>query len=547
MALIDAFIKGERREKLDLATVKRFPYLVWTNVILILFFIFASYSRYRVDPAKYGLFFGLVVGTTVVYPISILLLRLSRLKASSYLSANAMLVNILWLGIFLPAPGPAFMYRTVAMLTAANIANLLISLSDRQIILFACESGVFFIVHSAVCLIRASADAPELASDTRTALAVGAILFVCSLAMIILERRHSAAIIKTAESEMKHNRDKLEELRGLLRGAEDSFEIGHYLKKRVDESALMFAAIEKGLDRISAEARSLAETATGCRESNLSIMDFAESVKSAVLDQNSSLDETSASIHEVIATIDSIGKISRDKQGGIRSLVEDLDSKRGRYRDAREGIARIDRASSRVAGALGAIVDISERVNLLAMNASIEAAHLGASGKGFAVISQEMRSLSEKTRSSAKEIGGSLDENAEAVRSASAAIVEFTDEIELVNDECRKALDGIDEILNGVQEISIGNREIQQATVNLVDISKKTETSVGGVLSRMETANESIGRIDSFARELSEKIAAIDSEFKGIRALMEDIDQAGSRNEVSISDLKAGMETAGRG
>lgn len=547
MALIDVFIKSEDRNKLDVSTVKRFPYLVWTNVILLMFFIFATYSRYRVDHSKYGLFFLMVMVTSVAFPVSIALLKLARLRAAAILSSQALLANMLWLGVFLPAAGPTFVYRTAAMLMASCVAVLIIALSDRLVIAFSIEAMACWAAHVVIALLRSRAEPAELLTDTHAALAVGSILFVCTIAMICLARRHSTGILSLAEAEMRRNRDKVEELGALLRGAESSFQIGHYLKERVGQSAVMFAEIEKGLDAISAEARELAATAGGCRDANLSVKDFAAAMKDAVYDQNSSLDETSASIHQIIATIDSIGKVSRDKQVGIRSLVDDLDSKRGRYSGAREGIARIGRASARVAGALSAIVDISERVNLLAMNASIEAAHLGAAGKGFAVIAMEMRGLSDKTRSSAGEIELSLAENAEAVKGASEAVVGFTEEIEQVNGECRKALDGIDEILNGVQEISIGNKEIQDATVNLVGISKKTEASVGGVMSRVDEAAGAIGRIDDFARELSMKIEAIDARFKGIRSVMEDIDGAGERNMESISALKAGMESAGRG
>ncbi len=80
-----------------------------------------------------------------------------------------------------------------------------------------------------------------------------------------------------------------------------------------------------------------------------------------------------------------------------------------------------------VAGITGSIQDVSDRTNILAINASIEAARAGSVGKGFRIIANEVRTLAGQTNDFAKQIESSIGELSGAVTAIAGRMDEFVD------------------------------------------------------------------------------------------------------------------------
>ena len=86
------------------------------------------------------------------------------------------------------------------------------------------------------------------------------------------------------------------------------------------------------------------------------------------------------------------------------------------------GMTQLRTSSERIVSIIRSISDIAEQTNLLALNAAIEAARAGEAGRGFAVVADEVRALSQRTQMSLKETGETIDGVSSSIDGISTAI-----------------------------------------------------------------------------------------------------------------------------
>ena len=224
---------------------------------------------------------------------------------------------------------------------------------------------------------------------------------------------------------------------------------------------------------------------------------------------------------ELLRSIETIGESSRRTGGSLSDM---------------DGTMRIiSQGGEAIASFIGVINDITDRINLLSLNAAIEAARAGEHGRGFAVVADEIGKLALATSDNAKEIsdrvgriGADIERGVHLVRRTLDAIGEVLALIEKSGgsiDSVRRAMKRQDEYIGAVGEQS----------EKLDGLSKSILTSTGEQQSSMLESATSIQKI----AELAQTIAAhnhqildtadiIGTRATEMRKMMEDIRGVGA-------------------
>lgn len=159
-----------------------------------------------------------------------------------------------------------------------------------------------------------------------------------------------------------------------------------------------------------------------------------------------------------------------------------------------EAIDEISDQSKKIQSSLALIYDITEETEMLAMNASIEAAKAGEFGKGFSVVANEIRKLAEKSQATANEIDKKIDHNNEIVGKAQKFIIDSQNTLKeiiattIASDQILSEVTvAISESYAGQNEIIKSVNQINDSINKMLTITKTLQNNASGLISLSDT------------------------------------------------------------
>ena len=229
----------------------------------------------------------------------------------------------------------------------------------------------------------------------------------------------------------------------------------------------MIGELVESLGSASTELEASATTMTKTSDLAKSVSDSAASASREVTEN---IQAVAAATEEITASVNEIGRQVHESTriaGTAVSQAQKTD----------ESIAKLSRAADRIYDVVKLITEVAEQTNLLALNATIEAARAGEAGRGFAVVASEVKALATQTAKATGEISAQIDDMQLATTETVAEIREITSTITLISEVSAAIAAAVEQQGAATQEIA---RNVQKsAELSTQVASEVTEVSRG--------------------------------------------------------------------
>ncbi|HNE85073.1 MAG TPA: HAMP domain-containing methyl-accepting chemotaxis protein, partial [bacterium] len=288
-----------------------------------------------------------------------------------------------------------------------------------------------------------------------------------------------------------------------------------------DEVGELAAAFNQFLNKLEEIMRQVARTSEQISVSVESISKASSDVAGGAEQQSNqatlvavAAEEMSATIVQTTANTGDAVRLSQQAEEATdrgKMVVEDtvngLQNISSVVSESAQTLLELGKTVAQIGTVIEVINDIADQINLLSLNASIEAATAGDAGKGFAVVANEVKNLAEDTTRSTTEISQMIEKIQHAMANAIRAMERGTMEVEKGRALGHKTAEAFDEILKASEHVRemITNISVssQQQSHSAEEISRNIETIAGITRNTAQGVRQIDGTTDALVNHTS--------------------------------------------
>jgi len=307
-------------------------------------------------------------------------------------------------------------------------------------------------------------------------------------------------------------------------------ELSSAFQKMVFNLQQLALYVKKGAAKVISSSKSLYNSINQMSDINRQVTPAVKNVVAAAETQSNLIAKKSLTLKNMS---DSVGRIAemakkadtfatqavkngRNGKESVQAVIKEIEFVFSQVEKSIASIQALGNKTGKINRVLEIISDIARKTDLLSLNATVEASKAGEYGKGFGIVAEEIRYLTDESKSSAKEIAliieeiqsenevvkSSIEKGTGGIKNGREIITTISENLDQIVEEVTRLGENFKEISSETQQQAVGSELMVQSFRELAELAEENSRIMHKSLSAMERQNDIFNQVQSFGKIL---------------------------------------------